>query len=317
MSEKVISTKTPHCNAQSAGLVKNPGFTLLEVLFAITVTGFVLTAAVAFLVSVSSIWMERGERQFFEKHVDGVTEFLRASFADAGGKIVIAGEWDEGNQGPGEDTSSSPENSDPDNNRSKDDPSKKNRVLLQENSRRTDVKTGGNRDGTRPSSARSENGNSDGNDSKFALLHKSDDPVSWERPPGFSESRDPFLSFILNKKPALLQKPGIPSFSGIACFLHFDRNEGLSLLWYAGLQEEAENPDDLHRTRLSSLVREIRYVYWDDRFERWETTERPERDETGEAFKVPRYLRLVFEHDGETTERTLAIPAPSKSALIY
>lgn len=61
---------------------------LLEVILAIAVAGFVLAAAVSLLVSISTIWTDRAERHFFVDHVDGVTEFLNATFASAGVGIV-------------------------------------------------------------------------------------------------------------------------------------------------------------------------------------------------------------------------------------
>ena len=66
------------------------GMSLLEVILAIAVAGFVLAAAVSMLVSISSIWSERAERHFFVDHVDGVTEFLNATFATAGVGIVAS-----------------------------------------------------------------------------------------------------------------------------------------------------------------------------------------------------------------------------------
>lgn len=64
------------------------GMSLIEVVLAIAVAGFVLTSAVSLLVSVTSIWSERSERHFFADHVDGVTEFLNATFAASGTEIA-------------------------------------------------------------------------------------------------------------------------------------------------------------------------------------------------------------------------------------
>jgi len=64
------------------------GLSLIEVVLAIAVAGFVLTSAVSLLVSVTSIWSEHSERHFFADHVDGVIEFLDATFAASGFEIV-------------------------------------------------------------------------------------------------------------------------------------------------------------------------------------------------------------------------------------
>jgi hypothetical protein len=44
------------------------------------------------MVSVTNAWLERQDRHFFEDHVDGVTEFLQASFSIAGTEIALGDE---------------------------------------------------------------------------------------------------------------------------------------------------------------------------------------------------------------------------------
>ena len=80
------------------------GFTLIEVLLAITITGFVLASATTLIVSISEIWANRQNSHFFGDHVDGVTEFLQARLSEAGTEIAL----DVANQGRGL-TNDSPE----------------------------------------------------------------------------------------------------------------------------------------------------------------------------------------------------------------
>ena len=61
-------------------------------------------------------------------------------------------------------------------------------------------------------------------------------------------------------------------------FLHFEDDEGLSLLWYTPLQEDSEDLDDLRRTPISNLITKVEYVYWDERFEKWETETEPKEE---------------------------------------
>ena len=68
-SKKLLRTKRPHSRS---------GMTLIEVVLALAVAGFLLAAATSFVVSISNIWAERSLRNFFEDHVDGVTEFINA-----------------------------------------------------------------------------------------------------------------------------------------------------------------------------------------------------------------------------------------------
>jgi hypothetical protein len=231
---------------------------LLEVILAIAVAGFVLAAAVSMLVSISSIWSERAERHFFVDHVDGVTEFLNATFATAG--VGIAASDDGGDSGSGEEEK-------------KDSP------------------TGG--------------------------LSSSDEPVAWARPPGYSNSKDPLLNFKLTKAPPLLVGLENAPLLGLDVFLYFDDTEGLSLLWYSILQEETDNINDLRRTAISTLVTDILYVYWDESFEKWEEEDEPMEGDGVDQYILPRFIKLTFEYESVTQERTFTIPVPSKSALIY
>lgn len=228
------------------------GMTLIEVVLAIAVAGFVLVSATSFLVSVSSIWAEREDRHFFEDHVDGVTEFLKACFSNAGMEIKL--ENDEG-------------------------------------------------DG--------------GSQSSSSLIGTIGDAVAWARPPGFRDYEDPLLNFTLaNTPPLLIGESDLPPL-GVNIFLQFDKEEGLSLVWYSKLQEEVEDERDLRRTEISPLVTKLSYIYWDENIEKWEEEDKPMEGEGDEQFLLPRFIKIFFEKDGIQKERTLALPLSSKSALIF
>jgi hypothetical protein len=103
----------------------------------------------------------------------------------------------------------------------------------------------------------------------------------------------------------------------VDAFLYFEKDEGLSLLWYTALQEESEEIDDLRRTPISDLVTQITYIYWDQDFEKWEEEEQPMDGEGDEEFILPRFIKLIFEYEDVTKERIITIPVPSKSALLF
>ena len=71
-------------------------FTLLEVILAVAIAGALLAGAATLMVSVTNAWLERQDRHFFEDHVDGVTEFLQASFSMAGTEIVLGDDEESG-----------------------------------------------------------------------------------------------------------------------------------------------------------------------------------------------------------------------------
>ncbi|MGJ8650096.1 MAG: PulJ/GspJ family protein [Opitutaceae bacterium] len=246
-------------------------FTLLEVILAIAITGFVLAAATSFVVSISRIWVDREERHFFEDHVDGVTEFLNACFTSAGMEVALG--------------DSTTDNT---------DTSTEGEVRLEVG--------GGNNEAT------SENG---------GLLRSSEEPVGLGRLPGSADYEDPLISFKLIEVPPLLINLDDEPIIGIEAFIHFEDGEGLSLLWYSILQEEVEDVNDLRRTEISQLVTDIQYVYWDEKIEQWEVEDKLMEGEGDEEFLLPRFIKLTFEYEDETKERSLTIPVPSTSALLF
>lgn len=247
---------------------------LIEVILAIAVAGFVLASAVSLLVSISSIWSERSERHFFTDHVDGVTEFLNAAFASSGVEIVSADT--ERNLQP-------PANGEDDNNGEEND------------------------NGSPPTPQ----------PDRDSPIDSAEEPIRWEKPPGFANYEDPLLSFDMRDAPPILVGLENAPSLGINVFLHFDTDEGLSLLWYSILQEEVEDINDLRRTLISPLVKKITYIYWDERSETWEEEDEPEEGDGADQYILPRFIKLFFEYEDETKERILTIPVPSKSALIF
>jgi prepilin-type N-terminal cleavage/methylation domain-containing protein len=60
---------------------RNSGFSLLEVLLSLAVGGMLLTGATAYTISISNIWINEDDGQFFQQHVDGVEFFLNNALA--------------------------------------------------------------------------------------------------------------------------------------------------------------------------------------------------------------------------------------------
>jgi hypothetical protein len=265
-------------------------FTLLEVILAVTIAGALLAGAATLMVSVTNAWLERQDRHFFEDHVDGVTEFLQASFSIAGTEIVLGDD-----DGSGGSTISETGNE------------------IEADGSQVTVDISGNNN--------LESGNSmEGNTESTAssgLIRVSEDPIDWSQPPGFADYQEPLLHFKLRDTPPLLVQTENAPIIGVEAFLHFEDDEGLSLLWYTPLQEDSEDLDDLRRTPLSDLVIKVEYVYWDERFEKWESETEPKEGEGDDQFILPRFIKLTFEYEGVTKERTLTIPVTSRNALIF
>lgn len=267
--------------------LERSGFTLLELLLAMAIAGFVLASAATLVVSVSNIWSDRQDSYFFEEHVDGVTEFLQASFYRAGLSVKLGDPS----------TETIPETAE------QGDPNQNG-----DTKPNITVKVGLEGDSARDNEYENSNGS--------ALVHVAANPIRWAKPPGFASYRDPLLNLTLNQQaPLLVNLQNAPTL-GVEVFLHFEQNEGLSLLWYSQLQEEAEDEGDLRRTILSPYAQRVDYVYWDERFERWEDEDEPLEGDDDEL-RLPRYLKLVFEYEGVTTERTIALPVVSRSAILF
>ena len=265
-------------------------FTLLEVILAVTIAGALLAGAATLMVSVTNAWLERQDRHFFEDHVDGVTEFLQASFSIAGTEIALGDE-----DGSGGSTMSETGNE------------------IETDGSQVTVDISGNNN---LESGNSMDGNTESTTSS-GLMRVSEDPIDWSQPPGFADYQEPLLHFKLRDTPPLLVQTENAPIIGVEAFLHFEDDEGLSLLWYTPLQEDSEDLDDLRRTPLSDLVIKVEYIYWDERFEKWESETEPKEGEGDDQFILPRFLKLTFEFEAVTKERTLTIPVTSRNALIF
>lgn len=288
----------PHSTTQPATLgAAAAGFTLLEVILAVTIAGALLAGAATLLVSITDAWVKRQDRHFFEDHVDGATEFIQACFISAGQEIALSGTQDTDSNEPG------------------DEGTTLDQVEVEANPSDGGLNVNlsvGNNTGSNSASS-----DSSASSTGSSLLSVAEDPIEWSKPPGFADFRDPLLHFRLRDTPPLLVQTDNAPVIGVEAFLYFERDEGLSLLWYTPLQEESEEEDDLRRTPISDLVTEIKYIYWDERFEKWEEEDEPMEGEGDEEFVLPRFLKLIFEYNDETKERIVTIPVPSKSALLF
>ncbi len=291
---KSASLITHHLSPTTRGKATH-GFTLLEVILAVTIAGALLAAAVTLMVSITDAWLKRQDRHFFEDHVDGVAEFVQACFSSAGMEIALEGteesdstsnNGNEGGNGNGNDS-------------------------VNVGNTRLEI-TDGNGSSTGNATSTTESTSEGG-----SLLRTSEDPIGWGKPPGFAEYKDPLLNFALKDTPPLLVQTGDAPIIGVDAFLYFEKDEGLSLLWYTALQEESEEIDDLRRTPISDLVTQITYIYWDQDFEKWEEEEQPMDGEGDKEFILPRFIKLIFEYEDVTKERIITIPVPSKSALLF
>lgn len=210
------------------------GLTLIEMILTLAIVGMLMMALAFHTFSLSRIWMDDTDHDFFQQHAEGVALFINSALSQSRASTA---------------------------------------------------------EGTE------------------AL------PVQWGRPPDWSELDPPLLMFRQTEAPPLFAREGM-RLPDVVCYLHFERREGLSLLWYSELQEEFERLDDLYRTPVSRWVERLEYCYYDPETDRWEILDDPRRDENDE-FELPQFIRLHFAHEEETTSRNVFIPQSNRDVPLF
>ncbi len=290
-SKKLLRTKRTHSRS---------GMTLIEVVLALAVAGFLLAAATSFVVSISNIWAQRSQRNFFEDHVDGVTEFINATLQSAGTSIQI-----NDNKNPSKQQQNGAE------------------MIVQgaaEVSTEQDDTSIPIRKKDPPENLRYDANSESLMTNETSLRNRDSAPILWERLPGSANYEEPLLHFKLNHTPPLfVTESAQPNLDQVEVYLFFDSSKGLSVLWHSDLQEETKTVDDLRRTLISPYVKSLEYVYWDSRFEKWEIEKKPREaeDSTEQDYLLPRAIQLSFVYENETKMRTLTIPVTSYSTILF
>ena len=140
------------------------------------------------------------------------------------------------------------------------------------------------------------------------------EPVSWRRPPGYSEFDDPLLGVSLNEAPAILidETVAMPAING---YLYFERGSGLGMLWYSRLTR-VETLRDVRSTFLSPYLTRLEYGYYDRDADSWNLTENPERDQDG-LYLLPDALQLTFTYQDERLQRAVYIPKQRQHVPLF
>lgn len=142
-------------------------------------------------------------------------------------------------------------------------------------------------------------------------------PVRWASPGGLGNATVQLLSFELDKSPGVLVWGEGDPLPYVVCFLQYEEDEGLSLLWGSRL-EERFGDEEPRSTLISEFVKGFRYLYLDasDEDAEWEALEEPKKETTGE-FIVPQRLELVFRYEGEEHTRQIVLPATFNGVPIF
>lgn len=263
---------------------KQKGMSLIEVVIAIAISGFILASAASFVVSITDIWSKREQRYAFYEHADGVSQFLKSNFRSA--QII-----------PNEDTFL------------------QNTASPQTATTNPSVQTTA---GTISIQTSSSNNQNTGTGTSTNNEPQSDTNLFWQNPEFNQASDDPLLSFqIRNNTPLLTNTYGVMPVEN-TLYLYFDPDEGLSLVHTSSLNQDIESDDDYQRTMLSPFVKEMKYIYWDIETETWESLDEPMINPNNEFdYLIPNFLKLSFEYQETQIERIIPIPKQSKHLILY
>ncbi|MEM9226486.1 MAG: prepilin-type N-terminal cleavage/methylation domain-containing protein [Verrucomicrobiota bacterium] len=131
--------------------------------------------------------------------------------------------------------------------------------------------------------------------------------VTFAKYPGADLATDESLSFRLSGELPLFVDPE-EYLSTLTCYLVFNDDDGLSLIWQSDSMAE-EDDDDLRRTQLSPYVTSLIYAYYDAEDESWEESEEPEQSDNG-GLELPDMIKLVFTHPETEAELTFTLILP-------
>lgn len=145
--------------------------------------------------------------------------------------------------------------------------------------------------------------------------------IDLQRPVGFSASEAPLIHFYLREAPPLFVWPkGVAT--RVHAYLYFDEREGLSFLWFSELQEmekndqgfmEPEDEDELRMTPVSTFCSKVFYCYYGDEdakegeIKEWEIEDELEENIQSGKYRIPAFIKLVFDWEEESLERTITL----------
>lgn len=123
--------------------------------------------------------------------------------------------------------------------------------------------------------------------------------VEWSSPPlGSQLGTDAnYLSFyVYAPSPLFFRESLIPT----VCYLAFDKNKGLSIIWHS-----LEKSGGIYETLLSPWVKAIKLHYYDFDSNRWDILDKPRKGKNRDnklEFQLPDLLELQFVKEGEANQ---------------
>lgn len=258
------------------------GFSLLELLLAVALAGLLLTAISFQIVSLSNIWLNRADDDFFTEHANGVASFINASFDRASappaqafsGQAETPDDEDETETEDGQQTPEQQEGIEPDR----------------------------QQEGTDSGSG------SQGTEQNVRV------GIELSHPPGLAEIKEPLIGFRQADPPPLLFERNATAMPTIEAWLYFESGRGLALLWRSPLviEDSFREEDSLRSTLISPYVTEMLYCYFDDSTETWD--EYRDINEIDGEYRLPEFIKLKFVYEEQEVTRLIYVPKSTATA---
>jgi prepilin-type N-terminal cleavage/methylation domain-containing protein len=309
------------------------GFTLIEVLLAVSLSAMLLVAVNFFVLSLGELWSGGASSRLFERHIRGVTRFLEALFQQT---VPIR-------KGPTEEVVPNGTDKNPKTSgwRLQAQPALAQmprqaqasycgpcvidgmRLLAVANFwwRQTFAlplaQTPGIGPGGQPRQRPSSPGSgtapppppggavpSGQNRINQELDVEAGPRFEFATPHGY-DGGPPLLMFEVDEAPGQCIWPARP-LPWVACALQVNKDEGLVLLWKSKLEEDYGKARP-RKTQLSPFAKEISFDYYDSKNQKWSHTDAPQRDDQGE-YVAPQRIRITFTYEGQKREVAIALP---------
>jgi prepilin-type N-terminal cleavage/methylation domain-containing protein len=313
------------------------GFSLLEVLLAVSLSAMLLVAVNFFVLSLGELWSGGSEPRLFDRHVRGVARFLDSLVQQS---VVPEQDTKRPASGAPPQARSVPRHAAPV--AAVESPAPRTglaalaaaaRLRISETlgaagGLRLGVAPGGralrilvqapgrnlggvgrlppgvrDADAKHPPTGGAAGGRADSRNGN-AVFATTGSRFSLGTPAGY-DGAPPMLMFEIDEAPGQCVWPERP-LPQVECALQVNADEGLVLLWKSKLEEDYGTARP-RKTQLSPFARGISYDYFDSDRQEWTHTEQPQSDGNG-GWLVPQRIRVAFAYQGLEREISIVLP---------
>ena len=311
------------------------GFSLLEVLLAVTLASMLLVAVNFFVLSLGELWSGGSEPRLFERHVRGVARFLDSLVQQS---VVPEQETKRPMSGTSPQARIAPRHAAPV--VATAEPERAGLAALAADARgrlsgfldtRVGLRLGvalgvrtmrafvqapnpggvgrlpqpvRDADSLHPPGGHAIPDRRSGSDTRDASFAATGARFSLGTPAGY-DGAPPMLMFEIDEAPGQCVWPERP-LPQVECALQVNADEGLVLLWKSKLEEDNGKARP-RKTQLSPFARAISYDYYDAERQAWTHAEQPQSDGNG-GWLVPQRIRVAFAYQGLEREISIVLP---------